>query len=222
MISGVDLTLRVVSHSIPPQPWRPATLRTRECEHSDGNSMDNSEPRRPPLSTANALQGRLSWLKGRRGDWWQNTDFSPVVGVGLCQASAKFSYTLRWRDGESLEQQSSIWGQEFEYLQARHLQITPSPPKSADSSIEPVKLSNLNPHSTRRGRPEFFRHANLRPSALSGLWRATGPDRRRRKLWPADRRFGGIPRGLDGRAGVPLRGYVALAGYAVGFRGAQP
>jgi hypothetical protein len=33
-------------------------------------------------------------------------------------------------------------GQEFEYLQARHLQITPSPPKSADSSIEPVKLSN--------------------------------------------------------------------------------
>ena len=150
------------------------------------------------------------------------TDFSPVVGVGLCQASAKFSYTLRWRDGESLEQQSSIWGQEFEYLQARHLQITPSPPKSADSSIEPVKLSNLNPHSTRRGRPEFFRHANLRPSAFSGLWRATGPDRRHRKLWPADRRFGGIPRGLDGRAGVPLRSYVALAGYAVGFGGAQP
>jgi hypothetical protein len=70
------------------------------------------------------------------------TDFSPVVGVGLCQTSAKFSYTLRWPDGESLEQQSSIWGQEFEYLQARHLQITPSPPKSANSSIEPVKLSN--------------------------------------------------------------------------------
>ena len=112
------------------------------------------------------------------------TDFSPVVGVGLCQASAKFSYTLRWRDGESLEQQSSIWGQEFEYLQARHLQIA--------------------------------------PSAFSGLWRATGPDRRHRKLWPADRRFGGIPRGLDGRAGVPLRGYVTLAGYAVGFGGAQP
>ena len=62
----------------------------------------------------------------------------------------------------------------------------------------------------------------LRPSAFSGLWRATGPDRRHRKLWPADRRFGGIPGGLDGRAGVPLRSYVALAGYAVGFGGAQP
>jgi hypothetical protein len=62
----------------------------------------------------------------------------------------------------------------------------------------------------------------LRPSAFSGLWRATGPDRRHRKLWPADRRFRGIPRDLDGRAGVPLRSYVALAGYVVGFGGAQP
>jgi len=93
------------------------------------------------------------------------TDFSPVVGVGLCQASAKFSYTLRWRDGESLEQQSSIWGQEFEYLQARHLQITPSPPKSADSSIEPVKLSNSIHIQPGGGRPDFEALGFLRPLA---------------------------------------------------------
>jgi hypothetical protein len=91
-------------------------------------------------------------------------------------------------------------------------------------------ILRLNPSSCRiqstfnpaGAAPNFSDMPTLRPSAFSGLWRATRPDRRHRKLWPADRRFGGIPRGLDGRAGVPLRGYVALAGYAVGFGGAQP